>query len=180
MNASSTFRASAALKAEHSLLDDGVFIMSLPLTPPLSAFLFLLSFLQKLPPHRSLPLTLTDLTRPSNMTHPLVKVHQECSSKHVIIKNPFSFPKLEGKDAAPGLMERDCASASCTVVIASRSISLLPPSTGVTGVLILIVGLLLDVSFHLGSGAAVVARRITACCRCRPFIRGQMKLHREQ
>lgn len=118
--------------------------MSLPLTPPLSAFLFLLSFLQKLPPHRSLPLTLTDLTRPSNMTHPLVKVHQECSSKHVIIKNPFSFPKLEGKDAAPGLTERDCASASCTVVIASRSISLLPPSTGVTGVLILIVGLLLD------------------------------------
>ena len=95
-------------------------------------------------------------------------------------QKPFFLPEPRGKDAAPGLTERDCASASCTVVITSRSISLLPPSTGVTGVLILIVGLLLDVSFHLGSGAAVVARRITACCRCRPFIRGQMKLHREQ
>lgn len=63
------------------------------------------------------------------------------------------------------LMEKDCISASSTVVITG----ILPHSARVTRVLILIgVGgswIQLDVSFHLGSGTAVVAWRITACCR---------------
>lgn len=81
------------------------------------------------------------------------------------------FLRQKGRAQHRAGPKRDCLSASCAVVITSRRISSLPQSTRVTGILILIGGLQLDVSFHLG---------IRHCCcgpeglqpaaACRPFI----------
>lgn len=194
MNASSTFRAPAALKAEHSpswtmvsLIMSNVLSSSRHPPPPQpcasSSFPSLptatssSSFSQLHPhwPHSYSPTT------------PILQIWLTPWWRYIrnVLLNTSSSKTLfllQGwrKNAAPRQTERDRISASCSVVITSRRISLLPQSARVTGILILIGGLQLDVSFHLGSGTAVVAWRITAYCRCRPFIHGQMKLHREQ
>lgn len=125
---------------------------------------FLLQLFSSIP-----SLTLFSLPPPLDVTHLLKKVHQVCSPKRFVIKHPFSSPKGRAQHRAGP--KKDCVSASCAVVITSRRISSLPQSTRVTGILILIGGLQLDVSFHLG---------IRHCCcgpeglqpaaACRPFI----------
>lgn len=119
------------------------------------------------------PSSLTLLLPPpyvlTNMSQPFTKVHHEWSLKHLIINPPPFFSSLLDR----GVQHPLSISAS-----PATSWSACCPSLLESGVLILIGVSQLDVSFHLRSGTAVVAQRITACCRCWPFIHGEMKLQR--
>lgn len=109
--------------------------------------------------------TLFSLPPPLDVTHLLKKVHQVCSPKRFVIKHPF--PSVQHRAGS----KRDCVSASCAIVITSRRISSLPQSTRVTGILILIGGLQLDVSFHLGIRHCCCGPKgLQSAAACRPFI----------
>lgn len=78
-----------------------------------------------LPPHHShWPPSFSSFSSPTSVTHPLDKVHQEHSAKQFIFISHFTLPY-----AAILQTERNCESASCTVVITSHRISLLSQST---------------------------------------------------
>lgn len=132
--------------------------------PPL--FLFLLSYSNNflliiLVSPSSLTLLLLPPFVLPNTSQPFTKVHHECSSKHLIINPPSLFffsPLLDRVAQGP-------VKWGGIVHLRHRlQDQLAAPS--------LLIGVLrLDVSFHLRSGTAVVAQRITACCRCWPLIR---------
>lgn len=134
---------------------------------PLSLPPFLL---QQLPPHHSRLPILTDLTPP-----PAVRPAQHESTFHEGTSRML-FETLNHQPAPPPqlvffspLLDRVAQGPvkwGGIVHLRHRLQDQLAAPNLLIGVL------QLDVSFHLRSGTAVVAQRITACCRCWPLIRG--------
>lgn len=154
-NARATFRASAAPRAARPPTHPLMFpitkqrlppsLAPLPPSTPITTF-----------PTSSFPSLTPFLPPPLDKSYLFKEAHAESSAKRFLVIGHRSSPSPKWKRTR-ARTSRDCASASCAVVITSRRISPVPRSTRVTGILILIGGLQWDVSFHLGSGAAVVA-----------------------